>query len=279
MKTRTIVAVLLCAVSVNAQTLKTSSAYPLEAHIIKVETRTGSNGTSGVYTDPNTGAVSGGGGGGTYTWHLMETIIGDKLYGLSVPGSVTLYGVPVQHRPWLEIGTYPAKRVKNGFEFQYIDNRGKVRHEVLHIESEEPAPVGESNSVTTPHSEVSRESQPSVQAPESAASTENYAIATGNDLLALCSTAQNSADHDFDSALCMGYIRGVQDTLGELSAGGVKSPFPLCVGASSPTTGQSKDVVVKFMRDNPAIRNQDAAVVVMGALSQAFRCKGSGKKP
>ncbi|HKN74225.1 MAG TPA: hypothetical protein VJW94_03530 [Candidatus Acidoferrum sp.] len=65
MKSRTITAVLLCTVSVNAQTLKTSSAYPLEAHIIKVETRTGSNATCNVYTDPKTGAVSGGGGGGT----------------------------------------------------------------------------------------------------------------------------------------------------------------------------------------------------------------------
>jgi hypothetical protein len=139
-----VVFVLMCAVSTVAQTpvLATSTEYPLSARIIAVEMRTASKGTEGVSTDSN-GNVSGGGGGGTYTWHLMKVAIGDKLYGLAVPlnqfrGS---FGIPLGHRAWLEVGSYPAKRVKQGFEFQYLDDKGKVRHELLSIQSEEPYPA------------------------------------------------------------------------------------------------------------------------------------------
>jgi hypothetical protein len=255
----------LCVVSVQAQTLHTSSQYPLEAHIIKVEMRTGSAGTSSVYTDPTTGAVSGGGGGGTYTWHLMKAIIGDTLYGLSVPNGASIYGISVQHRDWLEVGTYPVKRVKNGFEFQYLDSTGKVRHEVLRIESEEATPTEEPIPATMP------------QTPESktnphADKLDYYDLKSGNDLLTLCSTPKDSERGEFDFAMCVGYILGVQDTLGELSASKVKTPFPLCLGANPPTKEQTVDIAVKFMRDNPAIRNEDAGAVAMGALSTAFTC-------
>jgi hypothetical protein len=131
---------LLCAVSAVAQSapaggdaskeIATSTEYPLLARIIAVEMRTASSGTERVRADSD-GNVTGGGGGGTYTWQLMKAVIGDKLYGLRVYGT---WG----HRAWLEIGSYPAKRFKNGFEFQYADDKGKVRHQFLTIQSEEP---------------------------------------------------------------------------------------------------------------------------------------------
>lgn len=152
METKLAVAlVLMCAVSAAAQTrpagadtskvLTTSIEYPLEARIIAVEMRTASRGTEGVSTDSD-GKVSGGGGGGTYTWHLMKAVIGDKLYGLAVLLNQARgpFGIPLGQRNWLEVGSYPAKRVKNGFEFQYSDDKGKVRHELLVIQSEEPYP-------------------------------------------------------------------------------------------------------------------------------------------
>ncbi len=144
--------VLMCSISVVSQTrpaggdtskvLTTSTEYPLLAHITAVEMRTASKGTEGVSSDSN-GNVSGGGGGGTYTWHLMRAVIGDKLYGLAVLLNQARgpFGIPLGQRNWLEVGSYPAKRVKNGFEFQYSDDKGKVRHELLVIQSEEPYPA------------------------------------------------------------------------------------------------------------------------------------------
>jgi len=147
-----VVLVLMCAVSAAAQTrpsggdtskvLTTSIEYPLEARIIAVEMRTATRSTEGVSTDSD-GKVSGGGGGGTYTWHLMKAVIGDKLYGLAVLLNQARgpFGIPLGQRNWLEVGSYPAKRVKNGFEFQSSDDKGKVHHELLVIQSEEPYPA------------------------------------------------------------------------------------------------------------------------------------------
>jgi hypothetical protein len=142
--------VLICSVTAIAQMapaggdaskeIATSTEYPLLARIVAVEMRTASSNTRGVSSD-SSGNVSGGGGGGTYTWHLMKTVIGDKLYGLSVPFSGKLYGISLSHRNWLEIGSYPAKRIRNGFEVQYLDDKGKTRHETLLIQSEEPYPA------------------------------------------------------------------------------------------------------------------------------------------
>ena len=69
-----------------------------------------------------------GGGGGTYEWHLMKTVIGDKLYGFAARS----------RHAWLPIGTYSAKPVKDGFEIQYTDAKGRVRHEVLRIRVRNP---------------------------------------------------------------------------------------------------------------------------------------------
>src|SRR4029077_6337418 len=100
---------------------------------------------------------------------------------------------------------------------------------------------------------------------------------TGSDLLTLCSKPENPEGGEFDWALCAGYFRGVQDTLGELSASGVRTPISLCFDDKSDK--EARDIAVKFLRDNPNINNQDAAPVAMAALSQAFRCSKSGKKP
>ena len=260
------------ALSVRAQELHTSPQYPLEARIINVEMRTGSAGTSGVYTDPTTGAVSGGGGGGTYTWHLMKAVIGDRLYGLSVPLGVSLYGIQVQHRSWLEVGTYPAKRVKNGFDFQYLDDAGKVRHEVLRIESEEPAHYEQS---LAPSNSATQESEQIASAKTEKHSY--HSIKTGNDLLALCSTPEPPVGSEFDFALCAGYFRGVQDTIGDLAASGVKTSITLCFDEKSDREARSDAVM--FMRDNPAMGNEDAAAVAMVALSHVFRCAKAPTRP
>jgi hypothetical protein len=117
---------------------KLSEEYPLEAHVIAVEMETAefSSGHGGyTYSVPGRAgqpstvySVPGSSVGSSYQWHLMKTIVGDTLYGLSTPAA------------WLRIGTYAFKQTKGGFEVRYNDETGKLRTEILTIRSEEPAP-------------------------------------------------------------------------------------------------------------------------------------------
>lgn len=107
-----------CISPIFGQGLQTSAKYPLAAKIISVEMEQQQRVVNGV--------------GGTSTWHLMKTEINGKTYGLVATDR------PFR-RPesWLHIGTYPARQTKNGFDLQFIDSGGKVRHEELQIVSEE----------------------------------------------------------------------------------------------------------------------------------------------
>ena len=73
--------VLIPAAGVLAQTPE----YPLQANIIAVEMHTAADPVRGDYTYTSFSKVYTvpGGGGGSYEWHLMKTVIGDKLYGLA----------------------------------------------------------------------------------------------------------------------------------------------------------------------------------------------------
>lgn len=114
-----------------------SPQYPVKAHIVAVEMETdvtttgGSGGNYNLWGStmhvPDTRRTV------SYQWHLMKTVVGDKMYGLSVSGG--------RHTHWLEIGYYAVKPVNGGFEVQYHDDKGKVRKEVLTILSEEPVPT------------------------------------------------------------------------------------------------------------------------------------------
>jgi len=129
--------------SIKTQTVrpgKTSEEYPLEAHVVTVKMQTGEisrGGGGGSYTvwDSRTTShqvlVPYSSSGSSYEWHLMMTVIGDKLYGLSVPGG--------RHNAWLHTGTYAFKEVRGGFEMRYNDETGRLRTQILTIKSEEPA--------------------------------------------------------------------------------------------------------------------------------------------
>ena len=158
MKVKLALVFMLLALPAAAQDLKPSREYPLAARIVKVETRTGVSAVrpaAPVQTDSQGNVYGGGGGGGgeSYEWHLMKAVIGDKLYGLSVQENGSAIVRAIQRRTWLEIGDYRAKRLKHGFEFEYQDDKGKLHHEKLEIESEEPAPADESTPTVTPLSE------------------------------------------------------------------------------------------------------------------------------
>ncbi len=102
--------------------MKTSFEYPLQARIIAVEKR-----TSPYQDSSHVGA-------NTYEWHLLKTVIGDKLYGLAADHGL------FARRNLLSVGSYPARKVKGGFDVQYLDDNGKVQHEILSIK-EEPIPA------------------------------------------------------------------------------------------------------------------------------------------
>jgi hypothetical protein len=113
-----------------------SPEYPIKAHVVAVEMQTGVTTTGSSGGDYNlwgsTMHVPDTRRNVSYEWHLMKAVIGDKMYGLSAPVG--------RHNTWLDIGYYAFKRVKKGFEVQYLDDKGKVRDEVLTIRSEEVAP-------------------------------------------------------------------------------------------------------------------------------------------
>lgn len=148
--------VLILAIPTKAQQDKlqeVSSQYPIKAHVVAVEMHTGTTTTgSGGYhynktlcplcTDlPDTRST------GSYTWHLMKTVIDDKMYGLSARRK----GV------WLPVGYYALNQVKGGFEVQYLDKKGKVRQETLAILSEEPVPAEAMQAVTETKATASAE--------------------------------------------------------------------------------------------------------------------------
>jgi len=102
--------------------LPVSDKFPLQAHIVSVETEQRqqdlTNGT-----------------GKTSEVHLVKAEIDGKTYRLTVK-LPRLDQRPFQHRTWLQPGVYPARRTTHGFEFEYKDG-DKVRHEELRIATEE----------------------------------------------------------------------------------------------------------------------------------------------
>jgi len=106
----------LASVMSNAQALPASSVsdkYPLMAHITQVQVQ------HQQYD------------GGTYDWHLMTAEINGRTYSLDAQEMF------FSHEKWLKIGDYPCRQTKKGFEFEYHDENGKLRHDEFVISSEE----------------------------------------------------------------------------------------------------------------------------------------------
>jgi hypothetical protein len=102
--------------------LPVSKKYPLQAHIVSVETE-----------EHQQDLING--SGKTSEVHLVKAEIDGKTYRLTI--KLPMRDVrPFQHRTWLQPGTYPARRTTHGFEFEYKDG-DKVRHEELRIATEE----------------------------------------------------------------------------------------------------------------------------------------------
>ncbi len=86
---------------------------------------------------------------------------------------------------------------------------------------------------------------------------------SGNRLLALCQ-GNNTPEQN----VCLGYLQGVADVLGEDSVGGWRACIPLNV-----TVAQVEDIVVPWLKANPSKRHYTASSLVALALEKAFPCK------
>jgi Rap1a immunity proteins len=103
--------------------------------------------------------------------------------------------------------------------------------------------------------------------------SDSWHFATGNDLLDQC-----GADSETPNLACAAYVRGAIDMIGSLQgsiASDDKKTFwkarSICL-PNEVTTGQVKDVVVKYMRANPETRADNAAWIIIRALIQAWGC-------
>ena len=86
----------------------------------------------------------------------------------------------------------------------------------------------------------------------------------GNELLEVCT----QTDY-FSQGYCLGYIRALSDGMDMILAMDNKQ---VCYGGNV-TIGQIRDVVIDYVKRNPAKRNQNAMVLVSWALAEAWPCQ------
>jgi hypothetical protein len=87
----------------------------------------------------------------------------------------------------------------------------------------------------------------------------------GNDLYAYCTASDPSK-----RGICLGYIEGMADSISmmqSVSSGAAVVCIPAVVA------GQARDVVVKYLQENPAHRDEAGATLVMEALHDAWPCR------
>lgn len=81
---------------------------------------------------------------------------------------------------------------------------------------------------------------------------------TGNDLL-----SKMRSSEVYDMMYALGYVLGVHDSF---------EGSTICTG-SQVTAGQTRDVVKRFLENNPGQRDMSATVLSIVALMEAFPCK------
>ncbi|SEI78149.1 Rap1a/Tai family immunity protein [Achromobacter sp. NFACC18-2] len=90
---------------------------------------------------------------------------------------------------------------------------------------------------------------------------------SGNYLLPLCQSKVPT-----ENVTCMSYIRGVRDGM-DLQQLMTQSQLFYCV-PQGVTLGQSKDIFVKYLVDNPNDRHMPGSTLLAVAYIKAFPCKG-----
>ena len=90
------------------------------------------------------------------------------------------------------------------------------------------------------------------------------AFLNGNDLYAYCTASDPSK-----RGICLGYVEGMADSIAVMQS--ISTATVFCI----PTVlaGQARDVVVKYLQENPAHRHEAGANLVMEALHDAWPCR------
>ena len=101
-----------------------------------------------------------------------------------------------------------------------------------------------------------------------AASPAKAQFFTGNDIFAECQASPSDTTYWQRDMKCTAYIVGAYD-----AADAVRSArnTERC-GPDGLTAGQLRDVVVKYMRDNPETRNLSGGKLVILAIMTAWQC-------
>ena len=79
--------------------------------------------------------------------------------------------------------------------------------------------------------------------------------------------------------ICLGYVEGVADAGEQEALAGASVTGASTLGIwrwcipTGTASGQARDIVVKFLRENPAQRHLAAASVVASALQHAWPCR------
>ncbi len=82
-------------------------------------------------------------------------------------------------------------------------------------------------------------------------------VNTGNGLLFYCTLQKDNSERDFFDGVCTGYVSAV---VHDAKTRGLWSPPP------NVTRQQIHDVIVKYLQDHPAERNQDSVLLVQRAI-------------
>ncbi|XUU59727.1 Rap1a/Tai family immunity protein [Erythrobacter sp. HA6-11] len=102
----------------------------------------------------------------------------------------------------------------------------------------------------------------------------NASFHDGNALYDDCSAKEGGPTYYQKNAFCTAYIVGVVDTINYYQGADEIHNF-VCIPPNV-RAGQLRDVVVKFLRENPAERHKGAEALVFIAVAFAFPCENEG---
>lgn len=96
----------------------------------------------------------------------------------------------------------------------------------------------------------------------------------GNALLGECQSAiqmldyaTKPSDSDYDSGMCLGQVAGVRYMMGD------SGDYGACFPKGGISNTQATRIVLKYLRDNPAILHNEGRFLILTALHEAFPCK------
>jgi hypothetical protein len=95
--------------------------------------------------------------------------------------------------------------------------------------------------------------------------------AYGDGFYAMCNEGPNTEPDSWRRPLCIAYIKGLNDMAGYLKP---SSKAGLACVPPSATLDQFLDILVQYLRDNPARRQELTAELMWEAAAKSYPCPG-----